>query len=224
MRCNLICAIGLNEVADRVWESWSSPVPPENVLSWFASEYGVSLRDFYIHFHDRWGDSGWQEALSEVIQWYLDANIPSRGTHVGIILAQTAIERLSFELCVKHKRLITSKGFRDLRASDRFRLLFSSLGLTIDIPNDVSDLKNAAKKFNWIDAAHALTEIRNSLVHPENKGCRSAAKLFIDAWKLSLWYLELAILSVCGYTGVYVNRLKIQQDKYVEQVPWCVQQ
>lgn len=223
MRCNPICAIGLNEAADRVWESWSSPAPPENVLSWFATEHGASLCDFYKSFHEKWNDLSWQEALCEAIHWYLDANIPSRGTHVGIILAQTAIERLSFEFCVNHKRLVTDKGFKDLWASDKFRLLFSSLGLTLDIPNEISDLKSTAENFKWIDAPHALTEIRNSLVHPVRKRYPHSAKVFFEAWKLSLWYLELVILAVCGYSGVYANRLKIQENIYVEQVPWCAQ-
>jgi hypothetical protein len=54
---------------------------------------------------------------------------------------------------------------------------------------------------NWIDAPDAVTEIRNSLVHPEHKRRSQLERAYYDGWKLGLWYLELAILAICGYSG-----------------------
>ena len=168
----------------------------------------------------RWAHSDWRGALHEVIYWYLNANHSSRGIDAGIILTQAAIERLSYELAVKQKRLLTVNGFKDLWASDKFRLLFSSLGIPIEIPLETPELQRLAKEFNWADAPHALTEIRNSLVHPENKRRGQLDAAYYEAWELGLWYLEMGVLAICGYSGTYGNRLKKRMVGQTENVPW----
>jgi hypothetical protein len=171
----------------------------------------------------RWTDDDWCEALHEVIYWYLNANNSPRGIDAGIILTQASIERLSYEYSVKDKRLLTVKGFKDLWASDKFRLLFSSLGIPLDIPATTPTLQSLAisGQMNWIDAPHAITEIRNSLVHPEHKHRGQFGTAYYEAWNLGLWYLEMGILAVCGYSGSYGNRMKQQYVGQTENVPWC---
>ncbi|WP_096292838.1 hypothetical protein [Nitrosomonas ureae] len=72
----------------------------------------------------------------------------------------------------------------------------------------------------WIDAPHALTEIRNSLIHPEHKKRDQLDSAYFDAWNLGLWYLEMGILAICNYEGAYGNRLKLNRMGEVENVPW----
>jgi len=168
----------------------------------------------------RWDDENWREALREIIYWYLNANYSPRGIDAGIILTQAAIERLSYEYAVKDKKLIEAKGFKDLRASDKFRLLFSSLDISIDIPTTVPELKKLAKRFNWLDAPHAMTEVRNTLVHPEHKQRGQFRSAIYETWNLGLWYLELSLLRICGYSGTYSNRLVSEWVGQVEDVPW----
>jgi hypothetical protein len=170
----------------------------------------------------KWKNDDWRDALEEVIYWYLNANFPERGIDVGIILTQAAIERLAYEYTVKDKRLLLSKGFKDLVASDKFRLLFSSLGLPLDIPKETPEIAKLSKVrgFNWQDAPHALTEIRNSLIHPENKKHGQFSAAYHEAWRLGLWYLEIAVLAVCEYSETYANRLKKRIGSQVEKVPW----
>ena len=170
----------------------------------------------------RWVNDDWREALHEVIYWYLNANHSSRGIDAGIILTQAAIERLSYEFSVKDRRLLTVNGFKDLWASDKFRLLFSSVNIPLDIPAETSELQRLAgnRQMNWIDAPHALTEIRNSLVHPEHRRRGQVSSSYYEAWNLGLWYLEMGILAICGYSGIYGNRLKQRWVGQVEDVPW----
>lgn len=222
--CEPVCAVGFDESGNRVWEFWSSPKEPWDVpLSWFDPHTNSQLATLYPTFMKKWENDDWREALKEVIYWYLNANFSSRGIDVGIILTQAAIERLSYEYCVKDKRLLLSDGFKNLRASDKFRLLFSSLRIPLEIPMETPDLANLAKDkdLNWLDAPHALTEIRNSLVHPEHKKRGQFASVYYEVWNLGLWYLAMALLAVCEYSGTYGNRLK--KGRYVgqvEQVPW----
>ena len=96
----------------------------------------------------RWENEAWCEALKEIIYWYQNANHSSRGIDAGIILTQAAIERLSYEYSVKDKRLLTVKGFKDLWASDKFRLLFSSLRIPLEIPKETPEMEKLAQIYD----------------------------------------------------------------------------
>jgi len=222
MWCNPCLAVGFDKREERVWESLSSPAQPwDSPDSWFDPHHCEQLQKLFPGFMTKWAHEDWRKALHETIYFYLNSNSSRRGIDAGIILAQAALERLSFEYAVKHKRLVEIEGFKNLRASDKFRLLFSSLNIPIDIPNSLPELRKLGAQFGWLDAPHAITEIRNSLVHPEHKRRGQFGKAFFPAWNLGQWYLELALLRICDYSGTYANRLT--PDKYVgtvEPVPW----
>ncbi len=221
--CEPLCAVGFDRVGNRVWECWSSPRDPwHEPISWFDRHNSSQLAALFPCFMKKWANDDWCEALHEVIYWYLNANFSSRGIDAGIILAQAAIERLSYEYSIKVKKLLTSKGFKDLLASNKFRLLFSSLRIPLDIPPETPNLQSLAPsgQMNWLDAPHALTEIRNSLVHPEHKHRGQFGTTYHEAWNLGLWYLEMGILAICGYSGTYGNRLKQHWVGQTEDVPW----
>lgn len=221
--CEPICAVGYDVVGNRVWEKWSSPRESwHNPFHWFDPHNSSQLSSFFPCFMKMWSLDDWREALHEIIYWYLNANFSSRGIDAGIILTQAAIERLSYQFAVKEKRLVTVEGFKNLWASDKFRLLFSSLKIPLDIPPETSELQALANnsKMKWLDAPHALTEIRNSLVHPEHKKRGQLSSAYYEGWNLGLWYLEMGILGVCGYKGTYGNRLKRRWVGQVENVPW----
>lgn len=220
--CVPVCAVGFDVSGNRVWGSLASPKEPwHQPPSWFDPHTGSQLESLFPGFMLRWANDEWKEALQEVIYWYLNANNSARGIDAGIILTQAAIERLSYEFSVKDKRLLTVSGFKALPASDKFRLLFSSLGIPIDIPQYAPELKGLAKKHNWEDAPQALTKIRNALVHPDKKrGQLSSA--YYEAWNLGLRFLELAILAICDYNEGYHNRCGSSPRKgmHVIRVPW----
>jgi len=221
--CEPICAVGFDASGSHVWESWSSPRESWHTpLSWFDPHNGSQLAALFPGFMKRWANDEWREALHEVIYWYLNANYSSRGIDAGIILTQAAIERLSYEYSVKDKRLLSVKGFKDLWASDKFRLLFSSVKIPLDIPSETSELQqlSCSSQMNWLDAPHALTEVRNSLVHPEHKHRGQFGTAYYEAWNLGLWCLEMGILAICGYSGTYGNRFKQRWVGQVEDVPW----
>ncbi len=217
-----ICAVGFDASDNRVWESWSSPKEPwHSPPSWFDIRNGSQLASLFPGFMKRWANDDWHEALHEAIYWYLNANNSTHGIDTGIILTQAAIERLSYEYVVRDRKLLTINGFKALWASDKFRLLFSSLGIPLDIPTASPTIqKLASKQMGWLDAPHALTEIRNSLVHPEHKHKETFGTAYYEAWNLGLWYLEMGILAICGYADSYGNRLKQRYVGQVEDIPW----
>jgi hypothetical protein len=224
MWCNPCLAVGFDDKENRVWETWASPRGHwGSPSSWFDPHHCEQLANLFPGFMAKWGNEDWREALQEVIYWYLNSNCSSLGIGIGIgagiILTQTAIERLSFEYAVRHKKLVGADGFKDLRASDKFRLLFSSLDIPIDIPASLPELQGLAKQFKWLDAPHAITEVRNSLVHPEHKRSGQFDEAFYPVWNLGQWYLELALLRICDYSGTYGNRLVQRWIGEVETVP-----
>lgn len=184
--CGPVCAVGFGESGERIWESWTSPNESwTSYFSWYDYKKGPQLAQLFPGFMERWKDDEWQRTLCEVIYWYINANKTFRGIDAGIILAQAAIERLSFEYVVMDKRLLEAKGFKELRASDKFRLLFSSLKIPLDLGSFTPLLESHGKRCKWLDAPHALTEIRNSIVHPEHKRKGQLNKVHYEAWRLT---------------------------------------
>lgn len=220
-KCRPACEVGLGANAERLWETWRSPGVGGSAGSWFNPMQLAQAEALFPLFARRWNQSKeWKECLRTVIYWYLQANTDGRATGIdaAIILAQTAMERLSHHHLVVDRKMISLRGFDDLKASDRLRLLFSSLGIPNQITAATPDLCEAAKRFKWIDAPQALTDIRNELVHPVSR--RQVGGCMVDGWKLSLWYVELSILALCGYGGAYTNRLTAKYVTQSENVPW----
>ncbi len=78
-----------------------------------------------------------------------------------------------------------------------------------------------AGKQPWDDGPEALTEIRNLLVHPAKKlrAPDVPADVLVDIGRLAIWYLELALMFLLGYTDLYTSRVEHWQTR---PVPWTV--
>lgn len=220
-RCWPVCEVGLDAAGARTWESFASPQAGNPPFSWFEKLQGHQAEKLFPLFAKRWQQSeAWRDGLKHAIYWYTQAN--TSGGHPGIdsaiILAQTALERLAHHYTVVDRKMISREGFKALKASDKLRMLFSSLDIPTEITETMADIQRVVGQCKWVDAPHAITDIRNSLVHPDAK--RRVNDCFVDAWKLSLWYLELSILALCGYDDTYRNRLKPSYPGQVGHVPW----
>ncbi len=221
-RCSPVCSVGRAMDGTTVWEYWNSPREQwQQRVTWFDPRHGEHLEKLLPGFMAKWQKENWRDALHEAIYWYLQSNNPGRGIDTAIILTQTAIERLSYEYVVREKKLLEINGFKDLRASDKYRILFSSLSIPIDIPVSLPKMGSKARQCHWLDSPQALTEIRNSLVHPEHKRKAALQECIVEAWKFGLWYLELCILRLCDYQGSYSNRLTARYVGQIEDVPWA---
>ena len=220
--CPTICEVGMDSNGETTWESFSSPHLDRTAYSWFSPPDPQQLDRLFPVFALRWQQSAqWQRCLRVAIRWYVETNTASNGRlylDSAIILAQSALEQLAFQYLVIDRKMISPEGYDRLKASDRLRLLFTCLYLPIAIDDATPEILQAAPGLRWRDAAHALTDIRNELVHPSSK--RVVAKCLFDAWTLSLWYLELSVLALCGYDDSYISRLSKSMWKHPENVPW----
>lgn len=224
-KCVPVCGVGVDAAGATKWRTFASPHAVKPSYSWFNPFAASQAELLFPLFVKRWQQSEeWRGCLRSSIYWYAQANTngSSPSIDAAIILAQSALERLAHHYLVVHLKMISSKGFDDLRASDRLRMLFSVCG----IPNKITDItpniqqanNGFSKNSKWMDAPHAITDIRNSLVHPVSK--KDVRNCYIEAWKLSLWYLELSVLALCGYDGIYTCRLTATYVTDSKKVPW----
>ncbi len=220
--CSPVLPVGFNENRQRVWELLNTPFEPWSTpLSWFDQRHCEQLVNLFPGIIEKLEDKDWTDTIRKALYWYAQSNDGSgSGVETGIILTQVAIERLAFEYIVNFKKMIEAEDFKNKRASDRFRLLFDSLGIPIDIPNNLLGMCQVTKKLQFEDAPHALTDIRNSLVHPDHRHEGEFMDIYFDARSLGLWYLELSILRICNYSSTYFNRLSNDlRIGIVEDVP-----
>jgi hypothetical protein len=204
---------GTRSVADGKWNGSTS---------WFDAHHPELLREVFPGFMTLWKNPVWREPLMHSIYWYLGAcdRRVGIGVDAGLILAQTALELLAWTHCVLDRKLVSQKAFTPskLDASDKVRMLVTSLDIPAKIPAELTGLKGRPGK-KWDDALDALTGVRNSLVHPDNKST-THENTYYDAWRLALWYIDLIILKLCGHNGNYANRLVARFVGEVESVPW----
>lgn len=224
-KCAPVCGVGLDAAGTTTWKTFASPYSVRPPYSWFNPFEASQAELLFPLFAKRWQQSEeWKDCLRTAIYWYLQANTSggSPGIDAAIILAQSALERLAHHYLVVDRKMISDKGFDKLCASDRLRVLFSVCGIPNEITDATPDICHANDRFRkdakWMDAPHAITDIRNSLVHPVSK--KKVHDCYVDAWRLSLWYLELSVLALCGYHGTYTSRLTAKYVTDSGSVPW----
>lgn len=224
--CTPVCAVGFDSSGSRVWENWSSPIiSRSDDISWFDDYHPEQLEELFPRFMSRWCNKEWNDTLKKVIYWYVIAN--NVNDDVGIILAHTALERLSYQ-CYKAKIGLTEDQSKDLKN------LFDLLEIPDFIIDDIPELRNLLPNFrNFFEKINkgikekkfkdlsknkrnkqtttplVLSEIRNYLVHPNHKyDSVDFSQAIHDTNKLGLWYLELSLLNLFKYPGKYYNRLE----------------
>lgn len=220
-RCWTVCEVGMDAADNSTWQSFRAPPHGSEVQSWFGKFMGSQAEALFPLFARRWQQSeAWRDCLTHAVYWYTQANTNGGypGIDSAIILAQTALERLAHHHVVVDRKMLSAEGFKALKASDKLRMLFSSLNIPTDISGSTPEIQRVSAQCKWVDAPHAMTDVRNALVHPDSK--KRVNDCYVDAWKLSLWYLELSILALCDYADTYENRLTATHVGQVDHVPW----
>jgi hypothetical protein len=221
--------VGFDSDGNRVFEQWgmrrSTDGPWNGFCSWFDRHHGELLSQVFPGFTALWNNALWHTPLAHVVYWYLGACRGGVGSGVdaGLILAQTALELLAWNYCVQDRKIVSSEAFKrrnGLCASDKLRLLASFMNIPKEVPSTLSALLHRGPGKKWDDGMDAITGIRNSLVHPDNRLAISGDS-YSQAYQFSLWLINLAILRLCGHNGMYANMLAPNRwVGTVEQVPW----
>ena len=177
--------------------------------SWLPqNDGGDSLSEAFPKFWDLFTEKGWNDTIRRSIDWYLNGN--SSALHVGIVLAQAALESLSYRINQ------TKNGSKNV-----LRQTLESQGIGCEIPASCGSLKAVAQQENWTDGPEAIRKIRNEFVHPKRRHAHIPVEAQLDARNLSLKYIELMLLKSFQYYGRYVNRLAAAGEDPYENVPWA---
>lgn len=214
--CCPVGTVGTNVV----WSMWSPTERWEpGRESWLDHKSPQSLAELFPGFMARWRSEGWGDALGEAVYWYRIANDSARGIDAGLPCAQTALERLSYEVWARKQKIINEKVFRNMSLAERVRTLLVALDVPCEIPASAESLQESVegRPPPWNDAAGALADIRNDLMHGGRGRADAPPRRFIEAWTLAMWTVEMAILALCGYHGWHWNRNRREP----ERVPWA---
>ena len=180
---------------------------------------GDSLFQLFPGFWNLYSNSDWRDTISTVIDWYLNSN--NGPFHVGITLAQAALESVCYKIVGK-----------ELTAEVSLRESLEQIGIDKKIPTSCPHLKKFSEQKvkgrknehgnRYIgDGPEAIIQIRNDLIHAKKKYDALSAEAQMDALRLGLWYIELILLRKFEYRGRYVNRLRVAGENAFENVPWA---
>jgi hypothetical protein len=145
---------------------------------------------------------------------YFEASMVTFG-ETAIILTQSALEALTYmqaerdmcEICFKY---FSSKAFS---AEDKIKWMLDRLHIPTDIPPEAKELqdylssKGLAEPLNGV---RAITYFRNKIIHGNAESLWrtfDAEEAMKKAIILGRMYIELAILHMLNYKGMYTNRL-----------------
>jgi hypothetical protein len=224
--CSPQLPVGFNASDDRVWERWQAR-PTDNwkrVGTWLNDSRGMNAA--LPGYFERFGSDVWEETIRVATFWYVEANESAGGIEGATILIYTALELLAWTLLVKDRAVLSEDGFDKLPAMDKLRLLASASDIPLATPASLVEISKLAKEYNWSDAPQSLASIRNALVHPKvklrQKGLITDTRTLKECWRLGLWFLELILLRLTKYEGVYVNRLDTDGagNRKTASVPW----
>ena len=197
----------------------------QKVYSWFPTKKRINRLSFFSGFMEKIKNPIFSLPLRNAISWYIEANRPEISNYDRIILLQVALEMLSWTYFVDFKQEYISDEFDKLTAQRKIRKFLYELNIPTVIPNHLRELSNISKKILHTDAPGTLTFIRNALVHPNKDNRKSISSLngihLYQVAQMGINLIELSILALCDYDGIYAQRGWIGWKGEDERiVPW----
>ncbi|KAA2218510.1 hypothetical protein [Maribacter flavus] len=204
--------------------------PYKYVVTWSTQFNTDGFNDLWLNFYKIWFELNEKSFLVNAIKWYLEANCSSTSSDTRTIMAQATLE-LIFNWWIVEQLKILSPGrdIENLSASNKFRIILAQSRIPYLVPAKYDGLVELVQKENGLtDGPDAIVSIRNSLVHSQSKKRKMINELPVharyEAIPLALWYIELSLLNLLGYSGIYHNR--VANNRYIheseEYVPWVI--
>lgn len=214
--CSLALLEGEDELGERTWVRWGAHYVEgwKPRRSWFLSMGGgntlLDLFPNFVSLLEREGQS--MGTLSHAIDWYLQSN--ESATHVGIILTEAALERLSYHVLRRRRETDGTESVRKYIEN-----ALKELKLDRNLPPACNEIR---KLKNWHSGPHAITTIRNDLVHPIPSLSDVSLDVHHEVWNLAQWYVEMILLKELSYQGKYRNRqCGGDRNGAIQPVPWA---
>lgn len=223
--CGPTLIVGLDSRGTPVREDWRLGKTGvwETRPTWFDELKAQSLPGVFTGLFGLWNDEEWRKTLRLAIDLFVEAHVhPS--SEGSIMLAQAALELLAWVILVERAGRFSRRSFDRMTAADRLTRLLSWVGVSSALPALVPNLRRFARRYGWMSGPAALSGLRNGIAHPRHR-TRTYSSTPLQRYEgrqLSLWYVELTILRLAGFSGRYANRLRRPRWKgQVDQVPWA---
>jgi hypothetical protein len=219
-----VLPVGVDAAGALVWEKWDAPKATgwSNAGTWLDRTAGEELAGVLPGFLRRWDAPEWRRTLQRTVHWYVSANQQAGAVDGAIVLAQTGLELLSWQLLYQEGRRFSRREFNDLGVEKALRELLRLMSVTPNFPAPLSRLADAGSRRRGWDGPAAIVAVRNNIAHPRGRGDKSLAQPLVvaEAWRLSLLYLELALLYAFGHQGRYQNRFDPRLGR-TQPMPWA---
>lgn len=209
--------VGRNSHDATVWEQW---------CTWKAQPWGDT--DSWVPRHDHYqsvlsgfmnlanSQSDWN-VVTRAVHWYVEANNQGGGILGALIHLQAALELLAWHVLTRKDGLLDEQAFQKMRAYSKIRAALRHLGIPITLPASLE-----AQKADFVDVVDLITKIRNEAVHPPRQSNLTfpSVDLIVPAWKHALQLVELMLLRMADYDGMYHSRTGSNSAVAAELVPW----
>jgi len=219
--------VGCDENNNKIWESWDR----RRLDLWrmaptlFDVHNANMLWEAFPGFWKLWNDPEWNSVINDAIYWYVAANMGSRGTDVGLIIAQCALELIGWHYFIALNNCKTALGmtpeqYKGIKAGEKIKILLDEMGIPAKIHSKLGILQRLANKKDWRSGPRVIIEMRNDLVHPDKKIKQPLVDEIHECWQLAQYYVELVLLRLFKYKGKYRDRIAGGRDGQVSDVPW----
>jgi len=211
----------------RVWQSWGLRKINswKRHQSWLDDHHAETLTSVFKGFAGLWNDATWSETLKASVYWYVFSNMRVANVDGSIILAQAALERIAWVYLTEHVRKYSKTKAKKLSTAQRVTEVLNDCKIPVALPSNYTRLAAFAAAFACADGPQTIASIRNNLVHPVNKAKGSGVIMdglfYHEALSLYMWYIELVLLNLMGFSGSYSNRITSKIVGRVEKVPWA---
>ena len=226
--CDLPIRWGRCATGEIVWRHFRSPKVDGwgTPISWFDRKHGELLQELFDPFCQLHNDEKHRDALLLALNWHRHCNIQSSGLEGSIVLGMSALDLLSALIVADQGHQVSASKHDAWPSKKKLRALLCTLNVSALIPSSFKDLTVFAAKHEKADSCETLTALRDGFVHPNEKRRQvvfgeDGKAATSDAWRLSLWYQDLALLYLLRHQGCYANRTTQKWVGQIEPVPWA---
>lgn len=220
-RIAFLLPVGIDSAGDQVFEIWGDPRRHTHTSGtpWYSPHRSTSLRHLWAGLLGRWADPRSRATLKVAIDLYTDAHhgppLESR-----LVLAYAGLDMLAWHW-LREETDLSRQELKRLKAEGRLRATLQGMGVSTRIPEDLETL---GRVFGALDGPKILNTLRNQFAHAKTpeRILTMPAPAKLDAWRLALWYFELILFHLCGFTGYYLNRVR-PLDRWATETevpPW----
>ena len=226
-RCSPLILQGIHE-NKIVWTDYTGYKVDvyKKVHSWPSSLSTYGLNELWEEFYTLWRNENDKDFLTTVIHWYLEANANTGFLEGSIVMIQMALELIYNWYIIEKKKLIYGKDGESISASNKLRLLLSQFSAKSGVPKAFSAMKDYLDLHKDIhDEIELFVQIRNAIIHSQEDKRKVLSKIppqvKFEAQQLGLWYIEISLLNILKFKGIYHNRCsdKIFTSQREEKLP-----